>query len=258
MLFVLSKVIWLIFSPFNLILLFLSLGFCFYLFKIRLLSKFFYISSFILFLISGIVPTGTYLGYALEKNFHKSLIVPDDIKGILILSGSTNPYLTKQYNQVSLNSSAERLFEAYKIVKKRKIEIIFSGGPAYINDSNLNDSESAKQFFLEMDFDLSRIIFENKSRNTYENIIFSKKLAKPSFNENWLVVSSASHLRRVMNVSSKANWNLIPYATDFNHPKKYKFKLSFNFLSNIYQFEKASHEWIGLFYYLLSGKADKI
>ena len=87
---------------------------------------------------------------------------------------------------------------------------------------------------------------------------FSKKLAKPSFNENWLVVSSASHLRRVMNVSSKAKWNLIPYATDFNHPKKYKFKLSFNFLSNIYQFEKASHEWIGLFYYLLSGKADKI
>ena len=109
-----------------------------------------------------------------------------------------------------------------------------------------------------MGVDIGKIIFEEKSRNTYENILFSKNIAQPKKNENWLVITSAFHLKRVMNVAEKLKWQLIPYATDFNYPKKFKFGISINFLYNLSQFQTATHEWIGLVYYYLTGKSDKI
>jgi len=259
MTFFLSKIIWYIFNPFNLIILLFVIGFFFNLYKLKKISKVFFSLSLFLFFISTILPTGYYLTYFLEKDFHNSTIIPDNIDGILILSGATNPFLTKEYGQVSLNGSAERLFEAKMILeKKNDLKIIFSGGSGYINSQNDADYISAKQFFINMNIDTSRIIFEKESRNTFENINFSKKIANPLLNEKWLVITSASHLKRVLNVSEKIKWNLIPYATDFNYKKNYEFEFSINFFNNLFEFQKASYEWVGLISYYFLGRTNKI
>ena len=57
----------------------------------------------------------------------------------------------------------------------------------------------------------NQIIFEDKSRNTYENIIYSKKIANPKINENWLLITSASHMKRALLIADKNNWKLIKY-----------------------------------------------
>ena len=259
MMFYLSKMLWFFFNPFNLIIIFILIGIIFKLINFKFLSRIFYLFSFFLFFLSAILPTGSYLIYLLEKDFHNSLIIPENLDGILILSGATNPYLTKEFNQVALGGSAERLTESILIIQKiPNAKIIFSGGPAHIEYPNLKDSDSAKKFYNEMGVDISKIIFEEKSKNTYENILFSKNIAQPKKNENWLVITSAFHLKRVLNVSDKLKWNLIPYATDFKHSKKFNFKLSIHFLSNLLKFQQVSHEWIALIYYYLTGKSDKI
>ena len=109
-----------------------------------------------------------------------------------------------------------------------------------------------------MNIDVSKIIFESKSKNTFENIINSKKIANPKKNEKWLVITSASHLKRVLNVADKINWKLIPYATDFQSSKKFHFNLKLNFFTRLSTFQSASREWIGLVYYYFTGKSDKI
>ena len=58
--------------------------------------------------------------------------------------------------------------------------------------------------------------------------------------------------------SQKNKWNLIPYATDFNYPKKYQLRFSLNFFNNLMTFNKASHEWVGLLVYYFTDKTDKI
>ena len=234
MMFYLSKILWFVFNPFNLIIIFILIGIIFNLINFKFFSRASYLFSFFLFFLSAVLPTGSYLNYLLEKEFHNSLIIPENLNGMLILSGATNPYLTKEFNQVSIGGAVERLTESILIMKKRpNAIIIFSGGPAYIENPNLKDSDSAKKFFINMGVDIAKIIFEEKSRNTYENILFSKNVAQPKKNENWLVITSAFHLKRVLNVSDKLKWQLIPYATDFSYPKKFKFGISINFLSNL-------------------------
>ena len=44
----------------------------------------------------------------------------------------------------------------------------------------------------------NRVIYEDQSRNTYENAVFSKRLIDPGQSERWLLVTSARHMPRAI------------------------------------------------------------
>ena len=104
----------------------------------------------------------------------------------------------------------------------------------------------------------NRIIYEDNSRNTYENILFSKKIANPKKNENWILITSASHMKRAILIGSKHNWNFVPYAVDFKTTKKYKLSPNLSLLSNLNSFQQGSHEWLGLISYFLMNRTNRI
>ena len=54
-----------------------------------------------------------------------------------------------------------------------------------------------------MGINSNKIYYDNKSRNTYENILFAKKIANPKKNEKWLLVTSASHFSRSLGCGRK-------------------------------------------------------
>ena len=121
----------------------------------------------------------------LEKNYHTEANLPDNLEGILILSGATNPSMSLEHNQISLNGSVERLTESITLMNKYPdAKIIFSGGSGSINSNDSTHASIAKLFFKNMIQSSNRIIYENKSRNTYENILFSKDIANPVHDEN--------------------------------------------------------------------------
>ena len=112
MTFYFSKILWLLINPFNILILSVTLGILLNLFYKKNIYKFFYLFSVILFFLIGIMPTGEFMYYKLENSFHNQTKLPKKIDGILILSGATNPFLTKEHNQISLNDSVERLIES--------------------------------------------------------------------------------------------------------------------------------------------------
>ena len=164
------------------------------------------------------MPIGSYLIYNIEKEYHSYIKPPDQVDGILILGGATNPLLYNEYDQISLNGSSERLVESVFIIKKfDKAKVIFSGGSGILNSPNFDHAQVAKSFYKKIGIEIDKIIFEDNSRNTYENIIYSKKIANPKINENWLLITSASHMKRALLIADKNNWKLIPYAVDFKN-----------------------------------------
>ena len=138
------------------------------------------------------------------------------------------------------------------------VKIIFAGGSGSIFDQELTHADVARNFFEQLNINTEKIIFESKSRNTYENIFYSKKLAKPSLDENWIIVTSASHMIRATNIGKKLGWKFIPYAVDFQAGKKIIWIPSIYFLTNMNRFNSSSHEWIGLIAYYIMGRTNKI
>ena len=256
--FYLSKILWLIVNPFN-IFIFITLFTMFlYLINFRRISLIIYLINFIFIALISFFPIGSYLTYIIEKEFHTNTKIPERVDGILILGGATNPLLFKEFDQISLNGSAERLVESVMIIRKfEKAKVIFSGGSGIVNRSDLGHSQVAKLFYKKMGVDINKIFFEDKSRNTHENIIYSKKIAKPKKNENWLLITSAFHMKRALLIAEKNNWKFIPYAVDFKNIKEFKLTPNLNLLSNLNSFQSGLHEWLGLVSYYLMGRTEK-
>ena len=250
-----SKLIWVVLNPLNLLLIILIIGFFFKTINMKIVSKTFFTLSLIFFVIVGIFPTGSLILSKLEKNYPALTILPSYVDGILILGGPSSPGLTREHDQVSFNEAGERLTESVKLIKNyQSSKIIFSGG-----FGELPHTYVAKKFFSEMGIDISYIIFESKSRNTFENILFSKKIINPKESENWLLVTSSFHMSRAINVAEKLDWKFIPYPVDFRTSKKFiSFKPGFALLNNFNSFNLASHEVVGLLSYYLLGRSSKI
>ena len=257
--FYLSKILWLILNPFNIFIFLTLVSIFLYFVKLRRLSLIIFLINFVFIALISFLPIGSFLIYYIEKEYHSYIKLPDQVDGILILGGATNPPLYNEYDQISLNGSSERLVESVFIIKKfDRAKVIFSGGSGILNRPDFNHAQVAKSFYKKIGIEIDKIIFEDNSRNTYENIIYSKKIANPKINENWLLITSASHMKRALLIADKNNWELIPYAVDFKNIKDFKLIPNLNLLSNLNSFQQGSHEWLGLVSYYLMGRTDKV
>ena len=259
MAFYLSKIIWIVLNPFNLIIFLFLFATIANFFKYKKIFKYIFYPTLIFFLTISFFPIGKYLIYIIEKEYHNPPDIPPDVDGILILGGATNPLLSEQFNKTNFNDSADRLIHSIPLIKKnKKAKIIFSGGSGFINRPELDHAQHVKKFFISMNLNTDEIFFENKSKNTYENIIFSQQILKTNKNKKWLLITSAFHMKRAILIGEKNGWDFIAYPVDFKINKDFKFKPSLKLLSNINYFNSGSHEWLGLISYYLMGRTSKI
>ena len=257
--FYLSKILWLILNPFNFFIFITLLSIFLYFVKLRRLSFIIFLINFVFITLISFLPIGSYLIYNIEKEYHSYIKPPEKVDGILILGGVTNALLYNEYYQISLNGSSERLVESVFIIKKfDKAKVIFSGGSGLVNRPDLDHAQVAKSFYKKIGIETNKIIFEDESRNTYENIIYSKKIANPKINENWLLITSASHMKRALLIADKNNWKLIPYPVDFKNIKNFKLIPNLELLKNLNSFQQGTHEWLGLISYYLMGRTTKV
>ena len=56
---------------------------------------------------------------------------------------------------------------------------------------------------------------ERRSRNTQENVEFSKAMVAPKSGERWLLVTSAFHMPRSVGLFRKAGFAVEPYPVDW-------------------------------------------
>ena len=209
----------------------------------------------ILFLFFGYTPLSNFLLNKLEDFIKPSKYPVQQLKGIVVLGGSFNSGLqSKERNEVLLNSSAERLTKALEIYNKNpKILILFSGFSNELKPQGWSESVMAKKFFLEQGVRSENLIFENKSRNTFENIIYSKDIIKNN-KGTWGLITSASHMPRSYFGFKRQGLILEPIIVDFKTGTSPIFWISFNIGSGLGNWSTLLHEVVGISYYKITGK----
>jgi len=209
----------------------------------------------IVFLFFGYNPLSNFLLSKIEDYIQTSKYPVQQLTGVIVLGGSFDSGLqSKERNEVSLNSSAERLTKALEIYKKNpRLIILFSGFSADLKPQGWSESDMAKKFFLDQGVKLDNLIFENQSRNTFENIKYSKDIIT-KYKGTWGLVTSANHMPRSFFAFKKQGLILEPINVDYKTGTSRMFWINFDITSGLHNWGIVLHELIGISYYILTNK----
>ena len=156
--------------------------------------------------------------------------------------------------------AAERL--TAPIVLKRKFpnaRIVFTGGTNALRGGTLSEADEVKRFWRNMGLDNGDVLYENRSRNTRENAVYTRELVRPKPGERWLLVTSAMHMPRSIGIFRMAGFEVTPYPVDFRtngDPTRIVFPRFPTKTLGLVEF--AAHEWAGLVAYWVTGKSESL
>lgn len=165
----------------------------------------------------------------------------------IVLTGITNMEKTP-YDRVYFNKGADRIMHALQLYKEKKIEkILISGGSGSLFQNQRREADNLKSILKLADVPESDILIESESRNTYENAQYSAQILNKRFpGEDFLLITSAFHMRRASACFTKAGINTTVYSTDF-----YTHDRNFRFDTLLFPSVHAIHKWTILFKELL-------
>jgi uncharacterized SAM-binding protein YcdF (DUF218 family) len=253
MFFVLSKIFWILAAPSHwLALLVVAIAFSLLL-RWHRAAKIFSLMAVALLLVAWLAAVP--LVQAWEGQYRRPPW-PSHVDGILVLGSGFDSALLRQRHAPQANGGAYRLVEGVAAARRYpQARLVFTGGSGALGGSLFPESDTARYVFTELGQDPRRMVLESRSRNTYENILFSKTIVKPKRGEVWLLATSAMHMPRAMAITRKLDWPMTPWPTDFmtgDQTGRDIWEIPGNFSSLDY----VVHEWIGLAAYRLSGKAQ--
>lgn len=209
----------------------------------------------LLLLAIAFLPTDAWLLGPLEDRFPPVHDMPANVDGIIALGGAIDAVRTAAHGIPSLNEEAERVTTFVTLARRYPAaKLVFASGSASVFAENPKEADAAKQLFADLGMDTTKIMFERESRNTYENAIFSKRLADPKPGETWILVTSAAHMPRAVGVFRGAGWPVLPWPVAYKAGGAYAPGLA----SHLSDVERAMHEWLGLVAYRLLGRTDAL
>jgi uncharacterized SAM-binding protein YcdF (DUF218 family) len=176
--------------------------------------------------------------------------------GVIVLGGALEPsYVLKGNNQPALNSAAERMTTPLSLLRQHPhLRLLFTGGEGELFTQGLSEAERAKLFFDSMGVPPQQVVYESKSRTTFENATLSAVLPGINPSQPWLLLTSASHMPRAMAAFKKAGWNVTPYPVDFQSGEATPWS-QYSMAQGARKWKLALHEIFGLWAYQLSGKS---
>ena len=194
----------------------------------------------------AITPVSTWMLRPLETRFAKPVLTHVD--GIIVLGGAISLPRSIAVQHVDLNRMAGRMTTFAMLARRYpSAKKIFSGGGRWHGHAE-SEAVWARQMFEGLG--VRDVRYEDRSRNTHENAVFSAAMIHPKPGEVWLLVTSAPDLPRAVGAFRGAGWPVVGYPADHHALGSGWFSgLSDGFAD----LDWAAHEWIGLIYYRLRG-----
>jgi uncharacterized SAM-binding protein YcdF (DUF218 family) len=184
---------------------------------------------------------------------------PAHVDGILVLGAGFDTAALKARGVPATNGGEMRVIAGFEAARRYPAaKLVFSGGSGAlggVGGTAWSEAETARYIFAQMGLDPARLILEPRSRNTYENILFTKALVKPKPGEVWLLVTSPIHMPRAMGIAKKLGWPMLPWPTDYM-TGPHGGAADFSIAGNLSATDYAMHEWVGGLVYRLAGKSS--
>lgn len=156
----------------------------------------------------------------------------------------------------SASGSVDRYWHAARLYHAGRVQrIVLSGGRDPRRPANPTEAQSGAIFLTDMGVPAEHLILDNVSRTTRAHVAHVPRLLREHGLESFLLVTSATHMRRAVAVFRAAGLDPIPVATDFKVGPDPVMRLrrylpSAGALSGS---TSAVHEYVGYWFYRLVG-----
>jgi uncharacterized SAM-binding protein YcdF (DUF218 family) len=259
MFFYLSKILWFVADPGNILLIAICLAAILAWTKRTKSAKKVLTATAVGAVLVTVFPIGSMLFNNLENRFPQVETLPKNITGIIVLGGVVDQFITDDRKQVAINGAVERLTEFARLsFLYPKAKLVFTGGSGVLGKQGLKEADVINPLLVTLGLNPNRIIFENQARNTSENASLTKKIIKPRLDQRWLIITSAFHMPRAMGSFRQVGWNAIAYPVDYQTKQNQSLGLGLNLQAGLGKLSTAIHEWLGLTFYWLSGRTNEL
>lgn len=271
--FVFSKIVQFCIEPLNWVVVFTVLSLIFLGLRKPHLCKRFLLFALVDLLVVGWLPSSGFFLRALEDAAPKlnatqlsqvSSSEVGGIGGILILGGAVEAgEISIDRGEVSIGAAAERVTKAFELIRKYpNLPFIFSGFSGSLSPRGISEAEAFKRLVVEQGLPEDLAHYENRSRNTYENVLYMKPIIGEFGQKNadgtakpWLLITSASHMYRSLKIFQKQGIDVIPLPVDYQTGNRLNWG-SFDLIRGAQQWSNFLHEAVGLMAYWITGKID--
>jgi len=213
-----------------------------------------------LVLMLGFLPAGKALILVIEQRFPPWVASGPPPDGIIVLGGAINPERSAARGMVSINDAAERVTEIAVLARRfPQARVVFSGGSANLVFSGPPESAFMLDVLENFGVPRTRVILEERSRNTVENARFTRALVDPKPGERWLLVTSAIHMPRAIGAFRQAGFPVEAYPVDWRTEGwSDVWKGPFWPLEGLDKTDFAVKEFAGLLSYWLAGYSSEL
>ncbi|NRB34941.1 MAG: YdcF family protein, partial [Rhodobacteraceae bacterium] len=206
----------------------------------------------------GFVPLGEPRVAALESVYDPPKTLPDDVSGIILLSGSEQRGPSLRWDDPQLNEAGDRVIATARLARALpQTEVIITGGAGHRGwAGDTSQASLSAALLMELGIVPARITLEENARNTAQNADFSRQLVRPTAQDRFILVTSGFHMPRSVGAFCAAGWTgLIPWPTDFRTARTdWPLIGRWQFRSNLDLLNRAIREHVGMIAYGRTGR----
>ena len=181
------------------------------------------------------------------------------IDGIIVLGGAEDLGASRIWGVPQVNAGAERIIEGAALARAHSpVRLVHAGGSGRLADLGRDagqgghadtfgsEAEVARALYLALGVATDQMVFETRSRNTFENARNLVQLMSPDPGQTWLLITSAAHMPRAVGEFRQAGWDsLVPWPVDYRSTR-FRAELGWSLIRNMAQMNQVLHEGLGL------------
>jgi len=202
------------------------------------------------------LPLSEWLARPLENSYPRPPL-PVHVDGIVVLDAAIGDRVFASRRVLADTESLPRMLAGADLARRfPAAKLVYSGTSAGTPGRRAVERAALDVAFQGMGLPPGRVIYEDKSLDTGQNLAFSRKLLGPRPGETWMLVTSAVHMPRAMAIARKLGWAMVPWPSNYISQRSgLGFHLGYP-SGGLLDIDRALHEWIGLAAYRLTGRAS--
>jgi uncharacterized SAM-binding protein YcdF (DUF218 family) len=210
--------------------------------------------------VCGLTPVSEALIMPLENRFPRpDLTRGGPIAGIIILGGAEDARANPPRELAGLNEAAERMTEAVALARRfPEARIVFTGGTAAVLTAELPEAATMGRLLEALGVARERTMLEERSRDTYENALFTKRLINPAPGQRWLLITSGWHMPRAMGCFRQAGFPVEPWPVDYRTSGRLELVFNAAIPDGLRRLDFIMKEYVGLVVYYLAGRTSAL